>query len=49
MIRDGYAWNYVKYSKSETFGQLEQEARDAGRGLWSDAEPIAPWEFRKQK
>ena len=50
MIRDGYAWEYDEYSLSETFGQLEQEARDAKRGLWGGSEtPVEPWKFRKQR
>lgn len=50
MVRDGYAWEYDKYSKSETLEQVEQEARDAGRGLWGGSEsPVEPWKFRKQK
>ena len=27
--------------------RLEQEARDAKRGLWSDPHAVAPWEWRK--
>ena len=26
----------------------EAEAREAGRGLWSDAHPVPPWEWRMQ-
>ena len=26
---------------------LEQEARTAKRGLWSDPKAMAPWEWRK--
>lgn len=28
--------------------RLEQEARAGRRGLWSDADPVAPWEWRLQ-
>jgi hypothetical protein len=26
---------------------LEKEARDVKRGLWSDPKPVEPWEWRK--
>ncbi|MRR39084.1 nuclease, partial [bacterium] len=26
----------------------EQEARQAGRGLWRDRNPMPPWEFRRK-
>jgi endonuclease YncB( thermonuclease family) len=27
-------------------GEAEREARAAGRGLWADKAPVAPWECR---
>ena len=47
MIRDGFAWHYKQFSDDETLAGLETEARATKRGLWTDAKPIAPWEFRK--
>jgi endonuclease YncB( thermonuclease family) len=26
---------------------LEKDAREAGRGLWADPQPVPPWEWRK--
>ena len=46
LVRSGYAWWYRKYSKDERLGKLEAEAREQKRGLWSDAKPIAPWDWR---
>jgi endonuclease YncB( thermonuclease family) len=53
MIRDGVAW----YDKSEERMLSETErqiyalsmdaARSEHRGLWQDAAPVAPWEYRK--
>ena len=48
MIRDGYAWHYEQYSDDETLAAIETEARDAKRGLWAEAEPEPPWDFRKK-
>ncbi len=50
MVRVGFAWHYRKYAPKETeLADLEAAARKAKRGLWIDASPVAPWEFRKKK
>ena len=49
VVMAGYAWWYWKYSKDESLGVLETEARKARRGLWQDKDPIAPWDWRKSK
>lgn len=40
MIRDGYAFSYKSFPhpRLEEYNQLEQEAREAGRGLWGDCD-----------
>ena len=48
MIRQGLAWHYVTYDKREEFAAAEKEARTARRGLWTDANPTAPWEWRRE-
>jgi endonuclease YncB( thermonuclease family) len=49
MVRAGFAWHYRKYAPRETeLAQLEADARANRRGLWIDAAPVAPWEFRKK-
>lgn len=50
MIQSGLAWVYRKYDKGhEHLYSLEEEAKNAKRGLWADSNPIAPWEWRKVK
>ncbi len=47
LVRAGFAWWYRRYApEDETLEQLECEARGARRGLWADAEPVPPWEWR---
>jgi micrococcal nuclease len=46
-VERGMAWVYTKYNKDLTLPGLEAMARRDRRGLWMDAEPVAPWEFRK--
>ncbi|MFY4742562.1 thermonuclease family protein [Aliarcobacter butzleri] len=48
-IKDGYAWVYKKYSKNQDYYNAEKLAMENKKGLWADKNPIAPWEFRKQK
>ena len=47
-VRRGLAWVYDRYAKDENLYRLQDEARSAGRGLWSDREPVAPWEWRRR-
>ncbi|MFD2284952.1 thermonuclease family protein [Pedobacter petrophilus] len=49
MIRQGMAWHYKKYSTDAGYAQLEITARKNKAGLWRDANPIAPWDWRKPK
>jgi micrococcal nuclease len=49
MVREGWAWNFVKYSKSSRLAELEREARAGRRGLWAGKNPIAPWEYRAEQ
>jgi micrococcal nuclease len=49
MVKEGFAWHFTKYSKDPTFKKLERDARDAQIGIWSFENPVAPWEYRKNK
>ena len=46
LVRAGLAWWYRKYAPDiGTLAQLEAAARDAKRGLWSQPNPVPPWEW----
>jgi micrococcal nuclease len=47
MLKAGLAWHYKKYSSNTEYAQLENIARKNKNGLWSDKNPIAPWDFRR--
>jgi endonuclease YncB( thermonuclease family) len=32
-----------------TLYAVQGEAREAKRGLWADAQPVAPWEWRARR
>ncbi len=49
LVRAGFAWWFEKYARNDRKLEcLEQEARAAQRGLWADASPVAPWEYRRE-
>ncbi len=47
MVKEGMAWHYKQYDKSNSLADAEREAKAQRLGLWADKEPIPPWEFRK--
>ncbi|MCJ8330932.1 MAG: thermonuclease family protein [Lentisphaeria bacterium] len=50
MLSSGMAWHYKKYSKDPTYARAEQIAREEIKaGLWADKNPVAPWDWRKNK
>ena len=46
MVEEGWAWHYRQYSNDEDLANAEKTARAGEAGLWKDAHPIAPWDFR---
>lgn len=54
-IKRGMAWHYKAYEREQSalvrqaYSNAEIEAKAAMRGIWADAEPVAPWDFRKAK
>lgn len=49
LVKNGLAWHFKKYSDSEEYDQLEKTARSKKIGIWNESNPIAPWDWRKQK
>jgi len=49
LLRAGLAWHYKKYSTERHLAELENEARAAKTGLWSDPHATPPWDFRRGK
>lgn len=47
MVREGLAWHYVKFApKDAELARLQADAKEAGRGLWSQPNPVPPWDWR---
>lgn len=49
------AWHYKAYAREqspddrEMYAATEDAARSARIGLWADARPTPPWDFRRKK
>lgn len=48
MIKDGYAWDYKRYTCGSSYRKAEKQARQAKKGLWVDTNPVPPWEYRQR-
>lgn len=52
-IRAGMAWHYKQYAREQVaedrsaYSAAEDAAREARAGLWSQRDPVPPWDFRK--
>ena len=52
MVRSGHAWAYRRYLSAPYASEYiaaEKEARNRGLGLWKQANPDPPWEFKRRK
>jgi endonuclease YncB( thermonuclease family) len=51
-VKAGMAWHYKQYESEQSsadrkaYAAAEDAAREAHRGLWADAHPVPPWDFR---
>ena len=54
-VKAGMAWHYKEYEREQSvtdqqlYARAEDDARNARRGLWTDANPIEPSEFRREE
>jgi len=48
LLKVGLAWHYKKYSRNPELAKLEFRARSKKIGLWSDPDPVPPWEWRQR-
>lgn len=48
LLSAGLAWHYKRYDNNEDWAQLEKQARQRAKNIWSKSNPVAPWEFRKR-
>ena len=54
-IKAGMAWHYKEYEREQSptdrdlYAHAEDQARNARRGLWADADPVEPSAFRRDE
>lgn len=48
MVEEGFAWVDERYSKSIVLLECQKKAKEKKIGLWSEKNPIPPWQFRKK-
>lgn len=47
MVWTGNAWHYSCFDKTPMYVAAEREAREARRGLWSQPDPVNPYQWRR--
>lgn len=54
-IEAGLAWHYRDYARDQqpadrrAYAEAEDAARANRTGLWRDARPVAPWDYRRKR
>ncbi len=48
LVQAGWAWHSKRYSSEAALAHAETQARARRVGLWREADPIPPWDFRSQ-
>lgn len=52
-LNAGLAWHYKQYAREQgpeertRYAAAEQDARSKQEGLWRDANPVPPWDYRR--
>lgn len=47
LLEEGMAWHYKHFDHNARLAAAETAARAAGKGLWAEPTPIAPWDWRQ--
>lgn len=46
LLKAGLAWHYKQYNQEKALAAMEREARQKRLGIWSEPNPMEPWEVR---
>jgi len=47
LVATGNAWHYAAYSQDAALAGLQAQAQAQRMGLWAQADPTPPWDYRK--
>ena len=47
LVRLGYAWCDPRFKPTKSLVESQEKAKAGRNGVWSEAEPMPPWEWRK--
>lgn len=48
-VAAGMAWVFDRYASDQSLYELQDQARVRRAGLWADAAPVSPWEWRRAR
>lgn len=48
MLKAGLAWHFKRYNSDKVYADAEKNAQAMKMGLWTDSNPVAPWEYRRK-
>ena len=48
LVRNGLAWHYGGRNPDRALADAERTARAARTGIWSQPDPVPPWEWRRR-
>lgn len=50
LVRNGWAWQFIKYNNGELLKLAQREAKKEKKGVWAgDIKPMPPWEYRDRQ
>lgn len=49
LLENGLAWHYKHFNQDQKLADLEQQAKDKKLNIWSEKNPIEPYQWRKGK
>jgi endonuclease YncB( thermonuclease family) len=49
LLANGLAWHYRRYSRDPVQAALQRRAAARKKGLWRQADPVPPWDYKRTR